>query len=97
MSRIAKLILGFLTIVPLIYIFGILLIFRDLPYDTIEKIHYVIMALYLGLLVTYVRDTRANDQLPDEKRNLWSALVVVGSSVAQIVYYVLYVWPDEER
>ena len=80
---------------PLLYIFGLLFVFNDFKYDTIQKLQYVMMVMYVALLVIYVRDVRNNDRLPDEKRALWGTLVFIGSSVAQLIYFWLYVWPED--
>ncbi|HEX9982096.1 MAG TPA: hypothetical protein VGF69_02430 [Thermoanaerobaculia bacterium] len=96
MSKAAKILLGVATLLPLVYIFTILFVYRDFKYDTIQRIHYVLMALYVTLLFIYTRDVRDTDRLPDEKRALWGALIFVGSSVAQLIYFWNYIWPDDE-
>jgi len=53
------------------------------------------MALYVALLAIYARDVRNNVRLPDDKRALWTALIFVGSSVAHVIYFRLYVWPED--
>jgi len=95
MSKAAKLGLGVATTLPLVYIFGVLFVFADFKYDTIQKLHYAMMAVYVGLLVIYARDVWNNDRLPDDKRALWAALIFVGSSVAHLIYFWFYVWPEE--
>jgi hypothetical protein len=90
-----KLIFGLATALPLLYIFGLLFVFNDFKYDAIQRLHYAMMAMYVALLVIYIRDVRDNDRLPDDKRALWGTLVFVGSSVAQLIYFSLYVWPEE--
>jgi len=97
MNRPAKVLLGIATTIPLLYILFILFVFRDFEYATIEKLHYLVMAIYAVLLVVYVRDTRNNERVADEKRALWSALVLVGSSAAQLIYFYHYIWHDEEQ
>ncbi|HUP62560.1 MAG TPA: hypothetical protein VNA69_19305 [Thermoanaerobaculia bacterium] len=95
MGKLAKSSLGILTVLPLIYIFGILFVFSDFKYDTIQKLHYGMMAVYALLLIIYIRDVRTNERLPDDKRALWGALIFFGSSPAQLVYFWLYVWPED--
>jgi len=65
-----KLSLGIVTTLPLLYIFGLLFVFNDFKYDTIQRLHYAMMVMYVALLVVYIRDVRNNDRLPDEKRPL---------------------------
>jgi hypothetical protein len=97
MTKPLKLLLGIGTAIPLAYVLFILFVFSDFHYDTIFRIHLSIMALYGILLIVYPLDVGRNARLPDDKRALWRALVFVGSSVAQLIYFCLYIWPGDDE
>lgn len=97
MSKTTKVLLALTTVVPLVYIGTVLFVFSDFRYDTIVKVHYMVMAVYAVLLIVYLRDVRQNERLPDQKRDLWTALIFLGSSVAQLLYFWFYIWPEESE
>ncbi|HSY49061.1 MAG TPA: hypothetical protein VLC46_09630 [Thermoanaerobaculia bacterium] len=96
MLKVSKIFLGLLTLLPLVYIFTLLFVFNDFHFNTIQTIHFVMMALYAILLILYSWNVRNNDRLPDEKRALWATLIFVGSPAAQLIYWWYYIWPDDE-
>jgi hypothetical protein len=95
MNRILKVLLGVTTVIPLLYIFTVLFLFSDFRYSTIQKLHITVMAIYLFVLIVYSLDVRKNHRVPDMKRDLWSALIFLGSSAAQIIYFWFYIWPED--
>jgi hypothetical protein len=91
-SNMGRSIFGILTALPLLYVLGLLFVFSEFRYETIQVIHYVVMLLYLVLLIAYVRNVLTNDRVPEDKRGLWLALIFLGTSVAQLAYFFSYIW-----
>ena len=82
-----------LALIPAIFITSVLFIFDDYAYATVRRLFLGVVVSYASTVVLLVRDTRTNELLPDEKRSLWSVLIVVGSSAAQLAYLWWYVVP----
>jgi hypothetical protein len=95
MSKLGRAALGLFTALPLIYILGLLFVFRDFSFDVIQRLHFAMMAIYLVVVIWYERNVTGNERVPPEKRALWAALLLVGSSIAQLVYFYHYVWRDD--
>ena len=57
--------------------------------------HLGTMVLILGLLIFYVVHLFKTDRVPQEKKALWAAVLILGNMLAMPVFFYIYVWPDE--
>jgi hypothetical protein len=109
MSKPAKLVLGMLTLWPLIYVVCFLSFVlyvminaaSDQP-DTVLMPHIAVLAvLHFGtmlcavaLLVVYVTDVFKNERVEKDKKVLWVLVLFCGSAIAMPIYWHLYIWPE---
>jgi hypothetical protein len=52
--------------------------------------------IVLGLTVFYAAHAYRSHNVPENRRVLWVVLNVVGSFVAQIIYWYLFIWREPE-
>jgi hypothetical protein len=48
-----------------------------------------------GLIAFYILFLFKTDRVPQDKKALWAAVLLLGNMLAMPVFFFLYVWPDE--
>jgi hypothetical protein len=102
-SRIGKLFLGAVTLLPLAYMaysFWLVLssfgsggpVHDEQQFNHLFKLHMATMALLFGLLVFYVIHLFRTSAVPNDKKALWAVVLFFGNIPAMIVYWFLYIW-----
>lgn len=59
--------------------------------------YFTFILWYIALLIIYIMHIIKNRRLDGEKKALWAVVVFLGSVIAMIVYWVLYIWKLEEE
>ena len=57
--------------------------------------HFATILLTFGLIAFYIVYVFKTDRVPQEKKALWAAVLLLGGFVAMPVFFYLYVWPDQ--
>lgn len=112
MSKPKKLLLGVLTVWPLAYMvlfmsFVLTMIMTAHPgrgqrsgppgwMPALFIAHLGTMLLILGLTVFYAAHAYRSRRVPENRRVLWVMLNVIGSFVAQIIYWYVFIWREPE-
>ncbi len=68
--------------------------FRE--FNTIFRIHMLVMALMLGLTVFYIVHVFRTDRVPADKKALWAVVLFLGNLLAMPFYWYFYMWPKAE-
>lgn len=99
MNKIMKLLIGFVTIAPLIYIIVFILSFSYdiMDFDLMFKLHTWTMILTVGLLVFYISNIFKTERIPSEKKTLWTIVIFFGHAISMIIYWYLYIWTDPKE
>jgi hypothetical protein len=107
-SRIGKIFLGLLTILPIAYMFYFFSfafsnfgaqpqIFDEQQFNMIFKLHIGAMVLTFGLLIFYIVHLFRTEIVANDKKALWAVVLFFGNMIAMIVYWFLYIWPDKVK
>ncbi len=102
-QRVLVLLLGFLTVWPVVYVLWFLAFFlkgqpqgsQDL--SVVGALHLGTILLVFGLLIFYVSHIFRNERLDGEKRLIWVVVLFVGHFVAFVAYWYLYFWRRGRR
>jgi len=62
-------------------------------FNTIFRIHILVMALVLGLTAFYIVHLFRTDRVPTDKKALWAVVLLLGNLLAMPFYWYFYVWP----
>ena len=62
-------------------------------FQTLIRLHMLVMALILGLLVFYIVHLFRTERVAADKKTLWAVVLFLGNLLAMPVYWYLYVWP----
>jgi hypothetical protein len=57
--------------------------------------HFGTMLLIFGLLIFYIIYLFKTDRVPQDKKALWAAVLILGNMLAMPVFFYIYVRPDE--
>jgi hypothetical protein len=79
MSKASKLVLGLVTVWPLVYIvffFSLILWSSFVPFSVLIMLHLSTMLIVVILLVIYIRDLFKNDSIRAENKALWAVVLV---------------------
>ena len=96
MKRSGSLILGLLTMWPVVYIFFFIATMAlaplgAMPFGMLFAVHGVTMAITFGLLMYYVVHVLRSPRQSNE-RLLWAILLVVGSTITMPIYWYMCIW-----
>ena len=99
MNKITKLLIGALTIIPLIYIILFILNFSTniIDFDLLFNFHIAVMLLTVGLTIFYISNIFKTDNISSEKKILWVIVIFFGHAIAMLVYWYLYIWQDPKE
>ncbi len=90
-----RIILGFLTIMPLICLIYALASDFSPPSSIVFYAYPTVFIVWVfSLLVLYLVDLYKNKV---ERKIMWVALFLAGSIVTMPVYWYLYIWPRKEK
>ena len=101
-------ILAVLTAWPLVYFFvfvGFLVVtvaggLGDAEPDGMRALfalHIATMLIIIGLLIFYVVHAYRSPRVPEDRRVLWTILLLFGSMVAMPIYFWLYIRPADAQ
>jgi hypothetical protein len=109
MSKSKKISLGFLTILPLLYLFTFMVFFISMIL-TIDKqpassgmptvilammiAHVLMMLLMICLITFYIIHSFNNQMIQQDKKVLWTILIFMGSFISMPIYWYLFIWKD---
>lgn len=111
MSKSGKLVVGIITIWPLIYIVIIFSIFLlsipnifsnsdpsslNLIIPSTTVIHFITFFLMIGLLIGYIRHVYRNNKVAPGDRLAWAAILILGSVISQFIYWYIYIWKNNK-
>jgi hypothetical protein len=109
LSKPAKLVLGVLSVIPLVYIvffIGVVGMSAGNPgggilggpggFALLFMAHAGVMLLIMGQMLLYVVDalTRNPSFTDGTQRAIWALILFMGNMLAVPVYFGLHVWPD---
>ena len=99
MNKIQKIIIGLLTILPILYMGLFLINFMSFPneiinFDTMIKLHMGAMLLIFGLLIFYIVNIFKTNRVTNDKRTLWAIVIFFGTVIAMPIYWYLYIWTE---
>ena len=58
----------------------------------IVPLHFLTMLEILILMVIYIRHVFKTDRVPQDKKALWAAVLLLGNMIAMPIYWYLYIW-----
>ena len=58
-------------------------------------VHVATMFLGFALTAFYIVFVFKSDRVPADKKALWAVVLFLGSMVAEPIFFVLYIWPEE--
>ena len=113
LSKAQKIILGVVTIWPLMYIpifIGFIFSFifslsvQDNPsfpgfFLVVFPLHFLTMIVALGTLIFYLIDVYKSKKLTSDNKILWAILVLIGGSIGMVAYWYINVWkiPSKQK
>jgi hypothetical protein len=108
LSKAQKIIIGFLTIWPMIYIsifvFSIASgLLSDDPEGSplltsiIPPLHVFTMFLMLGLLAFYLLYLQKAKHVPNDKKVVWTAIVILGHVIGMSIFWYRYIWKEPKE
>lgn len=59
-------------------------------------LHLFTMVLSFALAGIYIANIFRNDRVAADKKALWAVVVFIGYSIAQLIYWYLYIWREPE-
>ena len=97
MKKTGKIIIGILTVLPIVYIIYFIASFfnfsNDLEnFELMMMLHLFTMVLTIGLLIFYIVNAYNSKKLTTDKRSLWIIILFLGSFIAMAIYWYLYIW-----
>lgn len=108
-STLAKIALLIATVLPILYMVVFIAFFvrsilspgGEMPiihahFQLFFVAHLLVMAWSLGLLVIYVIHLFRSRTTPDAYKALWAVLFFFGAQLAMLVYWFLFIWPEEK-
>ena len=107
-SRLGKIALGILTVLPIIsvlYSFSVLFpsinaqpqFIEPDQFNKIFSVHVLSSILALCLLIFYIVHLFRSETIANDKKALWAVVLFFGNLLAMIVYWCLYIWPEKPR
>jgi hypothetical protein len=109
MGKTGKLLLGAVTLWPIVYMFiFFILIFSTILFRPepgagsgmppmiawIFGLHILTMLLIMGLTIFYIVDVFRNNRVDKDKKALWAIVIFLGNMVGMPIYWYLYIWKD---
>ena len=107
-----KILLGIMTVSPVLYMMSFFFLMPIFIYLTAEDngstsgppiafllfffLNFILIFWAYALAAIYIVNIFRNDRVMPEKKALWAVVVFLGSSIAQIVYWYLYIWREPE-
>jgi hypothetical protein len=109
MSRTTAVVLGILTLWPVLYLVAFIVFLGiaagsigpdgELPDsvilgDTARVLHPITALLIGGMLIFYIEHAFRKTHMTRDRKYLWTVLLLVGSVIAMPAYWYLQVWKD---
>ena len=107
----AKIIVGLLTLWPLLYIFVFFAFMFTMvftiphqttgqgvpaPFVVIFALHLFTIFFMFGLVAFYIYYLFKTDRVPQDKKALWAVVLFLGNMIAMPVFWYLYIWREPE-
>ena len=110
MEKPAKIILGIVTLWPILYLvvfFAFILSQFFLitqegtpsfePFFLIFGLHFLTMLWIFALLIFYIINVFKNDRIAQDKKTLWAVELFMGNMIAMPIYWYLYIWCEPRK
>lgn len=113
MNKLTKLLLGFITIVPLLYTVFLFVGLAQAFYSMLTPgpsqgflfrwfnsffiIHLIMMLWNFAQIVFYMIHVAKNDALKNELKAIWAVLIFMGSVFVIPVYWYLNIWRERKE
>ena len=99
MNIVVKLVIGFITIIPLIYItlFFLNFSYDIMDFDLMTKLHLSTMVLIVGLNIFYISNIHNSERIPNDKKTLWTVIILFGHIISMVIYWYLYIWTESKE
>ena len=103
MSRPLAMLLGLVSVLPLIYLGYFLSHVASLQpgvrpppmlFESVFSLHLAFMGLTLLLTVIYLVIAYRSPRVPADKRTFWAVVLFMGNVFAFPVFWYLFVWPQ---
>ncbi len=103
MSRPVAIVLGLVSVLPLVYIIYFISHIMSLkpggqpppvPFENIFSLHLATMGLTFVLTVIYLVIAYRSPRVPNDKRTFWAVVLFMGNVFAFPVFWYLFVWPQ---
>jgi hypothetical protein len=109
MKKSNKIILGILTIWPILYIFifmAYIFLSTFLAFNSsnandtmpdffiIFILHFFTILMSMALLIYYVINIFKNDRVKSDQKALWAIILFVGNMIAMPIYFYLFIWKE---
>ena len=107
MKKSKAIVLGIFTIIPVLYLVFFITFFVGMLFKAfgganpnppvnllllIFPIHFLMMILLIVLLMIYIVNVFNNTSVEPDKRSLWAIVLIFGSIIAMIVYWIVHIW-----
>jgi hypothetical protein len=106
-SKLAATIIGFLTLLPVAYIFfffAVMLIFvagsggpNEGSFMFLFVMHFAVIILTWCLIGFYIYYLFKTDHVKQDQKALWAVLLFLGNMLAMPVFWYLYIWKPAEN
>ena len=97
MNRTTKLLLGLVSLFPLLYLLNFIaaLFTKTLPFSLMIKYHLAVAGLIVFLLVVFITHVFKNKALDDSRKIMWLIILFFGYPIAMPVYWYHNIWKSE--
>ena len=97
MNRTKQLLLGLVTVLPLVYLvyFMIAMFKLRIPFDLMIKMQLGAAVVIIALLIYYIRHVYTSKVLQDNKKTMWLIILFFGYPISMPVYWYLNIWKSE--
>jgi len=112
MKKSTKIIIGILTIWPILYLLFFMVfffssffflqghedgIFLASNFMILFGLHFFTIIMSMGLLVFYVINIFRNDRVKSNQKTLWAVILFMGNMIAMPVYFYLFIWKEPKQ
>jgi len=105
LSKSRRILLGILSIWPLVYIILFIIYAMviseitssNIPFIIMILLHILTILLSWALIIFYIVHALRTIKPPDDMRIIWVIILVVGNVIANPIYWYLRIWREREK
>lgn len=106
MQKSAKVLLGIVSLWPIVYMFLFFVFVFSMAFGfgkgedpgpamaIVFGLHLLTMILILALTIFYIVNIFRNDRVDKDKKALWAIVIFMGNAIAMPIYWYLYFWKE---